>query len=84
MNRAFGRVKLVFLGIFAVAVAGILIYQIGWGWPGQKCEENGMWWDNAGRVCAKPVMISDITGRTPQDKQAEAAARAALEAAKTK
>ncbi|MFN9927655.1 MAG: hypothetical protein ACK53I_12035, partial [Phenylobacterium sp.] len=36
------------------------------------------WWDYSQRVCAQPVLISDITGRTIQDKQAEAEAQAAI------
>ena len=78
MNATYTRLKLIFLGIFVVAVIGVLVYHIGWVWPGKRCEAGGKWWDNAERVCAQPVLISDITGRTIQDKQAEAAARAAL------
>ena len=78
MNPTIERLKLIFLGIFAVANVGILIWQFGWAWPEQKCNEARKWWDSSERVCAQPVLISDITGRTIQDKQAEAEARAAI------
>lgn len=81
MNPTYTRVKLIFLGLFVLALGAVLIYHLGWVWPAQKCEQAGKWWDPEGRVCAQPVLISDITGRTIQDKQAEAAAKAALDAA---
>jgi hypothetical protein len=78
MNPTVERLKLIFLGIFAVACVAIAVWQVGWIWPRQKCEQGHKWWDNSQRVCAQPVLISDITGRTIQDKQAEAAAKAAI------
>ena len=73
MNRTIDRLKLIFLGIFAFACAGVAVYHIGWVWPAQKCESKGDWFDWQGRVCAHPVLISDITGRTVEERQAEAA-----------
>jgi len=84
MNPTYTRLKLIFLGVFVVAIGGMLTYQIGWVWPAKRCEAAGKWWDPDGRVCAKPVLISDITGRTIQDKQAEAAAKAQIAAAAAK
>ncbi|HVI32181.1 hypothetical protein [Phenylobacterium sp.] len=78
MNRTINRLKLIFLGVFAVLSVGVLVWQVGWVMPMKKCEEAHKWWDHGQRVCAQPVLISDITGRTIQDKQAEAAARAAI------
>ncbi|WP_334161698.1 hypothetical protein [Phenylobacterium sp.] len=78
MTRTINRLKLIFLGVFAVLSVGVLVWQVGWVMPMKKCEEAHKWWDHGQRVCAQPVLISDITGRTIQDKEAEAAARAAI------
>ena len=78
MNANIERLKLIFLGVFAVLVVGVVVWQIGWAMPQKRCESQHKWWDHGQRVCATPVLISDITGRTIQDKEAEAAARAAI------
>lgn len=72
------RAKLFFLGLFAILSVALAVWQLVWVIPGKRCTESGKWWDNDQRVCATPVLISDLTGRTIQDKQAEAAARQAL------
>lgn len=63
MNPTIDRLKLIFLGIFAIGCAGVWAYQIFWAMPAKKCEANGQWWDGATRVCAQPLTISSITGR---------------------
>jgi hypothetical protein len=63
MNRTIDRLKLIFLGIFAVANVGILIWTVGWTLPEQRCSEAHKWWDGYQRVCAQPILTSDITGR---------------------
>lgn len=78
MNPNIERLKLIFIAIFAVLVAGALVWQVGWIIPQKNCERAHKWWDPGQRVCAQPVLISDITGRTIQDKQAEAEAKAAI------
>ena len=78
MNPNIERLKLIFVGLFVVAVIGVVVWQVGWEGPRRECEAQRKWWDHGERVCATPVLISDITGRTIQDKQAEAAARAAI------
>ena len=78
MNPTIERLKLVFLAVFALLIVGVVVWQVGWAMPRKDCESQRKWWDHSQRVCAQPVLISDITGRTIQDKQAEAAARAAL------
>jgi hypothetical protein len=79
MSRFIDQLKLIFLAVFAVLSAGVLIYHFGWVRPAQQCEvEQHKWWDPAGRVCAKPILISDITGRTIEDKAAEAEALKAI------
>jgi hypothetical protein len=78
MNPSIERLKLIFIVIFFVLVAGVMVWQVGWIMPQKKCEGERKWWDADGRVCAQPVLVSDITGRTIQDKQAEAEAKAAI------
>lgn len=78
MNPNIERLKLIFIAAFAALVVGVLVWQFGWIMPQKTCEGAHRWWDGDGRVCAQPVLISDITGRTIQDKQAEAEAKAAL------
>jgi hypothetical protein len=78
MNPNIERLKLIFVALFAVIVAGVLVWQVGWIIPQKKCEAARKWWDVDQRVCAQPVLISDITGRTIDDKAAEAEAKAAI------
>jgi hypothetical protein len=78
MNPTIERLKLIFLGIFAVANVGVLVWQVGWAWPEQKCDEARKWWDGSQRVCAQPILISDITGRVIADPKARAEAMAAV------
>jgi hypothetical protein len=78
MNPTIERLKLAFLAVFAALIVGVVVWQVGWAMPQKKCEQAHKWWDHGQRVCAQPVLISDITGRTIQDKQAEAAAKAAI------
>jgi hypothetical protein len=78
MDSILQRAKLIFLGLFAVISVALAIWQLGWVIPEKRCLEAHKWWDNSERVCAQPVLISDLTGRTIQDKQAAAAARKAI------
>lgn len=83
MSRTIDRLKLVFLGVFVLSLVGIFAYQVYVVRPAERCEAKGDWWDPDGRVCARPVLISDITGRTiPERKAAEQAAAAAEAQAK--
>jgi hypothetical protein len=78
MNRTLERLKLIFLAAFVVLTVAMLVWQIGWIWPQQNCEKAHRWWDNSQRVCAQPVLISDITGRVIADSQAREEALKAL------
>jgi hypothetical protein len=80
MNRTIERLKLVFLGLFALSAAGVFAYHSLVVWPGEACEKGGKWWDPKHRVCATPVLISDITGRPIKDVHAERAAAMAQSA----
>lgn len=70
MNPTIDRLKLIFLGIFAVANVVILVWTLGWTRPEQKCLEAHKWWDGDTRVCGQPILISDITGRVIVDRKA--------------
>jgi hypothetical protein len=72
------RLKIIFLGLFAVLTAAMLIWQVGWIWPRQSCEKAHKWWDGSQRVCAQPILISDVTGRIIEDPKARAAALQAI------
>jgi len=63
MNITIDRLKIIFLGIFAVAVVAIWGYQIFYVWPAKACERDQRWWDGSTRTCATPIFIPDITGR---------------------
>lgn len=63
----------IFLTVFGVLTVGVGVYQIGWAIPEQKCDELKHWWDWRTRVCARPIPISDITGRiidSPESREA--------------
>jgi hypothetical protein len=72
------RLKLIFLAVFAVLLVAIAVWQVGWIWPRQACDKAHKWWDNSQRVCAQPVLISDITGRIIADPKARAEAMKAV------
>ncbi len=78
MKSNLNRLMLIFLGVFTLLVVGALVWQVGWIIPMKKCESAHKWWDYSSRVCAQPVLISDITGRTIDDKAAEAEAKATI------
>lgn len=68
MFRLINRLKLIFLGIFAMSSVAIATYHGIWVWPAQRCEARGAWWDNATRTCATPVPLYVLTGRGPGGK----------------
>lgn len=78
MNPTVERLKLIFLGIFVAALVAIAVWQVGWIWPQQKCDQTKGWWDGSERVCAQPILTSDITGRVITDQKALAEAKAAI------
>jgi hypothetical protein len=78
MNPAVDRLKLIFVGLFLVINIGLLIWEFGWVQPRQQCEKVGKWWDGSERVCAQPVLISDITGRVIDNPKAREEALRAI------
>ena len=78
MNANIERLKLIFLAVFVLAAVGVGVWQVGWIMPQKKCEAAHKWWDPDGRVCATPVLVSDITGRVITDEKALAEAKRAI------
>jgi hypothetical protein len=76
MNRIINRLKLIFVAVFATLSVGFTVYHVGWVWPEKECEARGDWWDWRTRTCARPVLISDITGRMIDTPEAREAAKA--------
>jgi len=63
MNSTVNRVMWGFLAAFFVFTTCVGVYQVVWGWPGQKCLQAHKWWDPDQRVCATPIDLRRITGR---------------------
>ena len=81
MNTNIERMKLIFLGflgVFALGVVAVVVVTVVWIIPGKECAASRKWWDYRERVCAQPVLISDITGRVITDDKALAEARKAI------
>jgi hypothetical protein len=57
MNKTINTAKMIFVGIFLVAAAGIWAYQIYYVQPRLKCEEAQGWWSNELRRCEMPVSL---------------------------
>jgi len=70
MNPVIDRLKLIFVGIFLVANITMLVWEFGWAMPRENCEKAHKWWDGDQRVCAQPILISDITGRVIDNPKA--------------
>jgi hypothetical protein len=32
-------------------------------WPAQRCDREGLWWDQRDRQCLSPIPIERFTGR---------------------
>ncbi len=63
MTSFIDRLKIFFLGVFAVSCALVWGYQLLWVAPAKKCESHGRWWDPSSRVCATPIYLPNLTGR---------------------
>lgn len=57
MNKAINRAKIIFLGIFLVAAAGLWAYQTYYVKPRLECEEAHGWWSPELHACRKPVSL---------------------------
>ncbi len=79
MNPNIERLKLIFIALFVIAAIGVGVWQVWWIAPARHCEkELKKWWDPDQRICATPVLISDITGRVITDEKALAEAKRAV------
>ena len=74
MNRflTMRRLTFLFLGIFAVLVAGAFAFQRFYVAPADACEQTGRWWYEEGRECVQPIYLPDITGRPEGMSRADA------------
>ena len=63
MQKTFDRLRWGFIGAFALAVAAIWTYQLGWVDPARRCEAQHRWWAEQFRECATPVSTSMFTHR---------------------
>ena len=74
MNRflTMRRLTILFMGIFAVLVAGAFAFQRFYVAPEEKCESQGRWWWAEERRCVTPTYLPDITGRPAGMSRAEA------------
>ena len=63
MQKTIDRLRWGFFGVFALAVAAIWIFQLGWVAPRQHCESEHRWWAEKYRECAIPVSTSVFTHR---------------------
>jgi hypothetical protein len=59
------RLKLIALGVFAVASAGMIAYEFLYAIPAAKCEKDGGWWLMEKRGCYSPIYLPAVTGRKP-------------------
>ena len=85
MNPLIDRMKVFFLGVFAIACVAVWAYQLLWVAPEKRCEAQGDWWDPQSRACATPIYLPNLTGRpatglTPSELKARARAASAKEA----
>jgi hypothetical protein len=83
MNRFIDRLKLFFLGVFAIACIAVWANQLWWVGPEKRCESHGNWWDPTSRVCATPIYLPNLTGR-PAGGLSAAALKARAQAANAK
>ena len=63
MNQTFGRLRLIFFGVFLFGAAVIGVVQMIYVRPKAACEASGRWWHAESRECGTPVWLPDLTGR---------------------
>lgn len=74
MNRflSMRRMSILFLGIFAILVAGAFAFDRFYVAPADACTKSGRWWYEEGRECVQPIYLPDITGRPAGVTRAQA------------
>ncbi len=63
MGRFIHRVMWVFLGLFGLAAVTVIVYQLLYTGPEQRCLQAHHWWDSGQRVCGTPISLPLITGK---------------------
>jgi hypothetical protein len=80
MQSTIDKLKWIFVGVFALTVAGLWTYDLFWVRPQRECEAKGRWWAAPYRTCAIPISLTTFTGR-PNGARAPAAPPAAASGA---
>jgi hypothetical protein len=65
MHYLFNRIRLIFIGLFILAVGGVWIYDSRYVRPMKECEKHGGWWDERDLKCAHVVYLPTLTHRAP-------------------
>jgi hypothetical protein len=76
MNSLIDRGKVWLLGLFLLATASTIAYQVWYVWPMQRCERAGAWWSDKYHQCDTPIPIWRLTGRLPTPTRSAPAAPA--------
>jgi hypothetical protein len=71
MDVLIQRIMIGFLAAFVAACAAVVVYQVVWVAPAERCEKGGGWWDPGQRECGKVIYIPDLTGRYVDDRGRE-------------
>ena len=66
------RLSVLFLATFAVLVGVAFAWQALVVAPGDRCVDDGGWWDPDRGICATPISIAEVTGRPIGQSRAEA------------
>ena len=67
MQTLIPRIMMGFLAAFIAACVAVIVYQLVWAGPAERCEAGRGWWDPATRQCGKVIYIPDLTGRYVSD-----------------
>ena len=63
MNRMIDRLKIIFLGLFAVSCGAVLAYHYFWVWPKDRCAARGGVWAARWMKCGTVYSIETLTRR---------------------
>ena len=63
MQSTLNRVMWGFLAAFFLLVTAVLVYQVVWAWPAERCLKAHHWWDPDKRICATPIDLRTFTHR---------------------
>ncbi len=63
MNKTIRRLTWMFISAFAFSCVAVVLYQVYYIIPRDRCEAAGHWWDPQTRICGVPITLSTLTGR---------------------